>query len=428
MEITPLRLKPTSRIAASTVRQHAERAAFLWTQRRAHASADPPDLGVAADMAARLHANMDALAIAGPAAWTFIDEQYREEPGDGELFVAAAHALARREVLRVEHVIALARCRVRHPCREQDRNQGGDGLLGALAWLTPTVLAPSVQAWSLSSDGYRRYLAATAYLLHGVDPGRRLVVFLNDTDARVRGVAYQICGRLQRAELVEPLRVGIGDADLQARIRAALACAALGDTGPALATLEATIVSGSQHAPAALRALLTGSSLEDRHERLRKLYAAPGTRALAVRGAGMTGDLTLRPWLVQHMSDISLASPAAAAFLELHGPLEESDDVFYGDSDDAAAAFGVELDVIEDRMPIAAAFARLLDGEAAAALLRSPSSSQSAPLPSFRRGDPFADDDLNAGGSPGRELPHDVGEVAWSDLPTRHYRWLGVEV
>jgi len=337
------------RIAASITRQHVELAAFLWTLRDAESRQDPPHDDILEDIDARLEANLDGLSIAGGAAWPFILEQYEASPQKGELFVAAVHALRRREQQRIEQVIAFA-----------GAGEGHEGLLGALAWLKPDALASTVRTWIASQDAFCRYLAASAYLGHGADPGPRLIPFLQDPDARVRAQGFRIAGRLRRADTLDRLRAGLGDADPDARLAAALACAAMSHTASALAPLKAAVISHSHDAAMALRAVLAALPAREARHWLGELADRPDTRALAVRGVGMLRRREDLPWLVRHMDDAAVAAPAAAAFLEIFGPVEDPDEYFYGDAERAAAALGVDAETLEGRIPIAMAFAALL--------------------------------------------------------------------
>ena len=338
------------RIAASIVRQHVELAAILWAQRDTLSGDDLPDTGAIAGIDARLATHLDALSIAGEAAWPFIIEQYEACPDKGELFVAAVHALASGEERRIVEVVDLARA-------AQDQ----EGLLGAVAWLTPATLAASVRVWMASADGFCRYLAASAYLQHGADPGVRLTAFLDDADGRVRTQGFRLAGRLRRPDVLGRVLAGLADADPDARLRAAEACMEMGAAGPALAPLKAAIAAQSPHAAAALRSVLAALPAAEAQRWLNELAASPATRVLAVRGVGMIGGREALPWLVRRMGDVAVAAPAATAFLKIFGPIGDLDDYFYGDSDQAAEVLGIDADTVQERIPIAAAFAGLID-------------------------------------------------------------------
>lgn len=73
------------------VRQHAEQAAFLWTQydqSLLHPDDDPEvQAETIADLAERLEASLDGLRIAGADGLRIAEERYAEYPEAGELFV-----------------------------------------------------------------------------------------------------------------------------------------------------------------------------------------------------------------------------------------------------------------------------------------------------------------------------------------------------
>ena len=73
------------------VRQHAEQAAFLWTQydqSLQHPDDDPEvQAETIADLTERLEASLDGLRIAGADGLRIAEERYAEYPEAGELFV-----------------------------------------------------------------------------------------------------------------------------------------------------------------------------------------------------------------------------------------------------------------------------------------------------------------------------------------------------
>ncbi|OAP34576.1 hypothetical protein AU381_24960 [Sinorhizobium glycinis] len=82
---------PAAPILREIVRQHAEMAAFLWTQYDWHLlhPDENPDMDEArlARLVERLEAHLDGLRVAGSAGLEIAKERYTEFPEVGELFV-----------------------------------------------------------------------------------------------------------------------------------------------------------------------------------------------------------------------------------------------------------------------------------------------------------------------------------------------------
>ena len=152
-----------ARIIPDVVREHVELAAFQWAQRDTLAHADPPAAPeVIAGIDARLEANLDAIRIAGAAAWPFVIDAFESYPEKGELFVAGFLALETGDEKRLEQAVNFAR-------GQADR---GRGLVGAFRWLPPDRNAGRVRAWLDDPDAMKRALAVgRAGRVRGGRPG-----------------------------------------------------------------------------------------------------------------------------------------------------------------------------------------------------------------------------------------------------------------
>jgi hypothetical protein len=168
-----------SRIVTDVVREHVELAAFQWAQRDTLAAEDLPDAEAIAFVDGRLAANLDALRIAGAAAWPFIIDAFETYPEKGELFVTAFHAIETGDTKRIEQAVCFARV----------ADGGPRGLCGAFEWLPPWASRELVREWIDSSDPIRVEAALSALLSHGGHPGQRLTRLLGHESGRVRLVA-----------------------------------------------------------------------------------------------------------------------------------------------------------------------------------------------------------------------------------------------
>ena len=172
----------SSLIIAPIVREHVEAAAFQWAQRDTLSREDPVDEEAVAWVDARLEANLDAIRIAGAAAWPFIIDAFETYPEKGELFVTAFLALETGDDKRLEQAAAFARV----------ADGGARGLCGAFEWLLPTVTGPVVRKWVDADDPVKIEAALSALAVHGGDPGDRLVRFLSHETRSVRAVAKKL--------------------------------------------------------------------------------------------------------------------------------------------------------------------------------------------------------------------------------------------
>src|SRR5262245_48552000 len=187
------------RIVPDIVRQHVEQAAFFWAQGDTLAAEDPPDEKVVAGVDRRLEANLDALRIAGPAAWPFVVAAYQDFPEKGELFLYGWMAIEQTDGRRVLEAVELGRT------TEADAR----GLVGALAWHKAKTIGPLVRDWIGSKDAFKRYLAVSACLEHAVDPNNLLVRLVRDADDRVRAASLRLAGKLRRADLAPDMTAAL---------------------------------------------------------------------------------------------------------------------------------------------------------------------------------------------------------------------------
>ncbi|TJW69593.1 MAG: hypothetical protein E5X43_35470, partial [Mesorhizobium sp.] len=106
---------------------------------------------------------------------------------------------------------------------------GPGGLLGALAWHAPRVIAPWVRAWiDDARDPFKRFLGVSACVEHRVDPKQMLSLRLRDPDTSVRAATLRLVAKLGRADLITEVRNASADEDQQVRYWAAWALSELG--------------------------------------------------------------------------------------------------------------------------------------------------------------------------------------------------------
>ncbi|MER9851174.1 HEAT repeat domain-containing protein [Mesorhizobium sp. M0106] len=316
------------RIAVEVVRQHVEQAAFLWAQRDTWSLEDPPDEAVIAEIGQRLEINLDGLRIAGSAAWPFVDRQLADFPDKGEFFVAGWMAIEQEDAKRVDSTIEAAR-------------QAGErrGLVGAFSWHKPQKIGKLVRDWLGAHDALLRYLGVAACVAHGVDPKRLLERLVRDPDSDTRALSLRLAGKLKRTDLAQEMEAAMQAEDDAVRLWAGWALTELGSGDLARAALRKAATAGTPGALAALRAAVKAGPEKEVRVWLGGLMKSQATAPLAVRGIGMLGDRSVLGWLVQQMSQPTLAIAAVAAFLELFPEARGETKLFSSDPADAGTAF-----------------------------------------------------------------------------------------
>ncbi len=312
-------------IVGEVVREHVEQAAFQWAQHRMLSQAHPPDTAAITHVGKRLAANLDGVTIAGEAAWPIILERFEDFPEAGELFVAGYLAMALNGGKRVDQCLWMAH-----------QSPGARaGLAAALAWFAPAVSGPTVRRMLDAESAVLRAAALDVLAHHRADPGARLAAHLADPSPVVRAAACALAAAAGRGDCAEMVAGLARDPDADLRFAAAAALAALGHAGAA-AALKAEVEADDGPGPRAAEALRHLARLLPEAEFrawLGTLYRRDATRALAVRGIGMTGDRRRLGWLIERMAEPDVAAAAGESFLELFPEAAGVEGLF---TDDAA--------------------------------------------------------------------------------------------
>jgi uncharacterized protein (TIGR02270 family) len=336
--------EPPLSIVVPVVRAHLYLSAFLWMQREALLAADPPDLIAVAKVTERLEANLDGVFVSGTAVWPLVLQQLEQDPGPGELFVAAFVAILHRSEAWMAQCVEIARA----------DEQAEKGLRGALAWLSPEKTGYVVRKWITGTDAFLCQLATEAVANHRVDAKSMLGQLLTHAEVRVRAAAYRLAAVTGRADALPVLRqAALEETDPAAVLQAATGCVLLGDSSglPILRT-EAEKEGLAGHA--ALRLAVTCAVATDTRTWLGHLFAREETAAIAVRAAGMMGDRSILPWLIRQMQDPALADAAGRAFLELFPEARPLDDLFSMDPSAFEAPFEARFGEDLPVLPVAA--------------------------------------------------------------------------
>ncbi|MDX8533966.1 HEAT repeat domain-containing protein [Mesorhizobium sp. VK25A] len=339
----PLKADSSSIVVSEVLRQHSELVAFLWAQRDTLLNEDPPDVKVAEEIRGRVEVNLDGLRLAGADAWPFVVEQYRNFPEKGELFAYSWLAIEQRDQRRISEALELGRA------AEDDAR----GLIGALAWHDPRAIAPSVRDWIVAPDSFRRFVGVSACIAHDVDPRQMLVRLIQDPDAKVRGQAARLAGKVKRSDLARDLQAALDDDHQTVRFHAGWALAELGAGTLATEALRNVVEGAGPDAQMALRTLVRSGDDAALRGWMGGLMKSHLTAPIAVRGIGMLGDRSALSWLIERMREPIVSAAAGAAFVELFPEARNEKGLFSTDPADAGPEFTEYFEARLVNLPIA---------------------------------------------------------------------------
>jgi uncharacterized protein (TIGR02270 family) len=289
------------------IAQLAEEAAFLHVRRTSAVDAPHYSLGDLARLDERLEAQIDGLRVAGDPAWDICKESLDDEEW---VFVAAVLAFENGSDTRMREVMEA----VGHD-RYKSRL-----LISAMGWTNYQQAKPQIQ-WFLASDSpWQRYLAIAASAIHRRDPGHHLEQAACDGDSQLKARALRAYGELGRSRELNPsqLRDALRANDAGVRFSAAWS-AALAGSSEATEVLQGFVVTDSPYREKALDMLLRRMELGAALSWQKRLGQSADTIRLAAIGAGVIGDRTLVPWLIEHMETATAARAAGAAFTMITG-------------------------------------------------------------------------------------------------------------
>ncbi|MBP7000321.1 HEAT repeat domain-containing protein [Amaricoccus sp.] len=374
---------------AAIVAQHADDAAFLFTQRARQVDGrlfGEADLG---RLDQRLTANLAGMTASGEAGWELALARLAEFPEAGELFVVAWLALGSGEPALVERALAAL----------AEAPGAFRGFSGALARHGADRLRPLVGPWLDAAAPLLRRLAVCALSHHRVDPGRRLPALLADPDPAVRARALRLAAELGRTDLAPAVAAALAGPDPGPRWQAARAACLLGLRPQAAAEVERRAARDGPLRAAAIELRLVAWPRAEAVAWARAELARRPDDPLLVAAIGAIGERTAVPWLLERMRDPALAHAAGCAFRDLFAVDFDATDVFAADPEALGPAFAAADSPvpIADRAaawwertrgaPDAPPFVPLRQSRLAA--LRAAAATPDAPLADWRRTRPY---------------------------------------
>jgi uncharacterized protein (TIGR02270 family) len=327
-------------INQEVIDQHAEEAAFLWTQRDHAITAPQYALKDLAKLDERVEAHVDGLRVAGNAGWTTALTNLAEGPG--EVFAASILAFESSDSERINTVLKAA-CSASKLAR---------GLISALGWIEHDAALRETKKLIESQQSEVRRAGIAGMAVHRVDPGSPLEAAIMSQDPRLAARAMHAAAELGRRDLVPGVLARLSDSDESCRFWSAWSAVRLGErhTADAMAALIALAEAGGPRAERAIDIVPRVMTVEDGHAWRRQLMGNPATSRLAAIAAGIIGDPAAIPDLIGQMEDPKLARAAGAAFSMITGADLGYEDLDGDappdtDDDDEAMFFGPDSDL-----------------------------------------------------------------------------------
>jgi uncharacterized protein (TIGR02270 family) len=288
---------------------HAEDAAFLWMIRDRAAGAPHYRLRDLIKLDERLQAHTDGLRIAGESGWELAEAQL-EGRGPGELFAAMVLALEMERCDRANRLLELV----------ETAPPMGAGLDLAFAWLPWRSLRTYAGSWLESGSPVFRWAGLLCHAAHRVDPGEHLISAIRSEDELPRSRALRLAGELGRVDLLQDCLRHLSDTADSCRFEAAWSCVFLGAgrTG-ALDVLRSFWSSPSPFRARAIQTLLMSLAPDAADHLLDDLGEQEADRRLLLQGAGIAGDVSRVPWLIQQTEQPKSARLAGESLAMITG-------------------------------------------------------------------------------------------------------------
>ena len=258
----------------------------------------------------RLEAHLDALRVAEVngirAAQELLDDS-----GPKAAFVAGVLAFETEDEERIGTLIQL--------CGSDAAF--GDRLVSALGWLSQKQAERHIKRLAASKSAAARRFGIAGAAIHRYNPGNFLLDALHDPDAALKARALRAAGELGRLDLRRVLEENLDAPDDDCRFAAAWSACLLSIDTKALQVLRSIAELDGPKREKAMQVALRRMELTAAHAWRADLgnSSAPNSIRWGIIAAGVIGDPTLVPWLIEHMKNPPLSRVAGEAFSMITG-------------------------------------------------------------------------------------------------------------
>jgi uncharacterized protein (TIGR02270 family) len=294
-------------VLTNVIERHNDEAPFLWLMRNRMAKAPHCGLYELIRHEERIEGHLDGLRLAGEAGWEMCKEALQHGNAE-EFFAAALLAFKSGDEERISYLL----------------DQGGTdpdlskGIISALDWLPYCQAEPYIKRFMADQSPDLRRIGIAASAIHRIDPGKCLKDAIRNETPSLKARAIKAAGELGRIDLLPILVENLLHEDETCRFFAAWSAALLGNRN-ALPALQSIAISSTQYQEEALKMAFRIMEVQAALEWHTELAANPKTTRLAVIGAGIIGDPSLIPWLIEQMKTAALARVAGEEFTMITG-------------------------------------------------------------------------------------------------------------
>ncbi|WP_246099431.1 TIGR02270 family protein [Methylibium rhizosphaerae] len=297
---------------AVVVQQHAEESAVLRHVRSVLVRAPHVKLHHLRRLDDRIAAHLDGLAVAGTYG-TQCCAAGLASPGAGEVFACTVRAIEERDSRALDRLLAVT----------AELPDVKRGLLSAFGWVSARQLQGIARALLGAPDALRREVGLAACRLHRADPGPVLAAALRDADPSVRRGALRAAAELGRTDLLEHALVMLAGEDEDLVFRAACSACLLGDRDASLRVLALFAQRKGERSWQAVSLLLLAGEFGQARQLVRDMAReAPASlehKRRLVQACGLLGDVQFVPWLIDLMTEDTLARVAGESFSLITG-------------------------------------------------------------------------------------------------------------
>jgi len=192
------------------------------------------------------------------------------------------------------------------------------GAISALGWLPYAQASAHIEALLGAERPTLRGIGLAASFAHRRDSGDALIRALSEEDSLLRARHFGARGSLGGAICSLRCAGRFMAEDEECRFVAAWTAALLGDA-QAVSVLRSVAKMAVPYNEEAAKMALRRMDLPSAHAWQRELAQSPDSVRLAVIGAGVIGDPTSVPWLIEQMRTPELARVAGEAFTMITG-------------------------------------------------------------------------------------------------------------